>query len=107
MTTDTKRALEIIKPMAAEFHIQVDADDDHLYIEDPYLGKRRIGISFNSTYATLKEFIGVLIYRYDFDRNINLSSYQKSVIEKYWYNHAESEGAEQRQERSRHAEDIS
>ena len=66
MTEDTARALEIIKPMADELGITVYADDNFLYcgfhdITQP------IGITFNSTYATLKEFVGYLaswlIYR--------------------------------------------
>lgn len=53
MTEDTKRALEVIVPMAKELHIQVDADNSFLYCNG-----QAIGIGCNSTYATIKEFIG-------------------------------------------------
>ena len=96
MTLDTERALEIIRPFAREFNIKVDADMKCMYVDAPYLGKKKIGIACNSTYATLKEFIGVLMFRYDHDRDIELSEKQKSIIERYWRDDvAESEGTEE------------
>ena len=85
MTEDTRRALEIIKPMAKEFNIKVDADDKLMYINDPYLGRHAIGICFNSTYATLKEFIGVMIYRFSRDRSLDLTEEQNKTIQRYWH----------------------
>lgn len=67
MTKDTQRALEIIKPMAEELHIKVDADDSLLYCNG-----QAIGIGWNSTYATVMEFIGyVLVKEYSKWRNLN------------------------------------
>lgn len=83
MTEDTKRALEIIQPIANEFNIKVSADDRVLYLND--IG---IGISCNSTWATLNEFIGYLIvtrYNNRF-RNIGLSTEQLDTIKAYWIN---------------------
>lgn len=63
MTEDTKRALEVITPMAKELHIQVDADNSFLYCNG-----QAIGIGCNSTYATIKEFIGYVfatVYKHD------------------------------------------
>ena len=63
MTDDTKRALEIIAPMAKEFCIEVKADYEFLYCNG-----QAIGIACNSTYATVKEFIGYVfatVYKRD------------------------------------------
>ena len=80
MTEDTKRALEIIKPIADELNITVDADEKLLYVND-----FAIGIAMNSTFATLKEFIGVLIIGYDkYFRRINLDEDQMDIIKRYW-----------------------
>ena len=94
MTKDTMRALEIIRPIADELRIKVDADDTNMYVNDPYLGRKSIGITYNSTYATLKEFIGVLILRYDGDRNLRLTPEQQKIIGRYWHDvDVQSEGA--------------
>lgn len=53
MTEDTKRALEIIEPMAKELNIDISADDRLLYCNG-----QAIGIACNSAYATIKEFLG-------------------------------------------------
>ena len=80
MTRDTERALELIKPIAEELGIDVSADDKILYIDD--IG---IGISCNSTYATLCEFIGYLIInKYNRFRKLNFSSEQLDDIRAYW-----------------------
>ena len=55
MTEDTKRAIEIIKPIADELNIPVDADKSLLYIRDQV-----IGIGCNSTYATVMEALGYI-----------------------------------------------
>ena len=63
MTEDTKRAIGIITPIAEELRIQISADDYFLYCND-----QAIGISCNSTYATVKEFIGYVfatVYKHD------------------------------------------
>ena len=57
MTKDTERALEIIKPMAKEFNIDVSADEHCLYCNG-----QAIGIACNSTFATLNEFLGYAMY---------------------------------------------
>ena len=53
MTNDTMKAMDIIIPMAKILLIDVKADDDWLYCNG-----QKIGISGNSAYATIKEFIG-------------------------------------------------
>ena len=54
MTKDTERALEIIAPIAKELGVKVTADDNLLYINND----GGIGITFNSTRATVLEFVG-------------------------------------------------
>ena len=53
MTNDTRIALEKIEPIAYELGIEVSADDKFLYCNG-----QAIGISCNSAYATINEFIG-------------------------------------------------
>lgn len=79
MTPDTERALKAIEPIAEELNIKVSADDRLLYIDDI-----AVGISCNSTYATLMEFIGYLILCHADDRRWKVTPAQKDVIERYW-----------------------
>ena len=85
MTPDTERALKIIEPIAKALNIDISADDNRLlYIDDPYEGETAIGISGNSTYATLMEFIGVLTLRHARDRRWKVSEKQQETIKRYW-----------------------
>ena len=81
MTDDTKRALEIIQPIAEMLNIKVSADDKILYLDG--MG---IGISMNSTYATLMEFIGWLfLFKYDPKfREVKLTEAQQDTVGRYW-----------------------
>lgn len=84
MTPDTERALKIIEPIAKELNIKVSAEGGLLYIDDPYEGETAIGISCNSTYATIMEFIGVLALRHARDRRWEVSKKQQETIKRYW-----------------------
>lgn len=55
MTEDTKRAIEILKPICELLSIRLAADDSLLYLKD-----QAIGIRCNSTYATVMEAIGYI-----------------------------------------------
>lgn len=81
MTEDTKRALEAIKPLADELGITLDADDKILYVDN--IG---IGIAYNSTWATLMEFIGYLfLNEYDaLFRNTEMTVEQNDIIRRFW-----------------------
>ena len=80
MTEDTKKAMEIIKPLADELNITVKADNRILYIDE--MG---IGIVQNSTWATIWEFVGYLMVRYDRKfRDIRLRQDQLDSIMRYW-----------------------
>ena len=88
MTNDTKRALEIIEPMAKELNIEVSADDRLLYCNG-----QAIGISCNSTYATINEFLGYAFLRmcqreYRFRDSIEDALWLQEDIRRYWVSDA-------------------
>lgn len=88
MTKDTERALEIIKPIAEMVGVEVKADDNLLYINND----GGIGIAFNSTKATVLEFVGWLIIYYDsYFRCLGLSDKQLDTIKQFWYSQSEIE----------------
>ena len=85
MTDDTKRALEVIAPLAKELHIQVDADNSFLYCNG-----QAIGIGCNSAYATIKEFIGYVfatVYKHDvFDlHGEKIPANVMKRVKSYWF----------------------
>ena len=82
MTKDTERALELIAPLAKELGIELDADGMCMYCNG-----QPIGIACNSTYATLKEFLGYAMYfvsKKDY-RYENIPSSFVAQIKRYWY----------------------
>ena len=88
MTNDTKRALEIIEPMAKELNIEVSADDRLLYCNG-----QAIGISCNSTYATINEFLGYAFLRmcqreYRFRDSLDDALWLQEDIRRYWVSDA-------------------
>lgn len=85
MTEDTKRALEAIAPLAKELRIEVSADNSFLYCNG-----QAIGIGCNSTYATVKEFIGYVfatVYKHDvFDlHGEKLPQNVMARVKRYWF----------------------
>lgn len=84
MTDDTKRALDIIKPLAAELGIRVQADENYLF-----LNGQAIGIACNSTYATIMEFIGYLIFLWAKDKCEAVPGAMTRRIRRYWYTPAQ------------------
>lgn len=68
MTEDTRRALEIIAPMAKHLNIQISAERDFLLCNG-----QAIGISANSTWATVMEFLGYVF----------MTSYKKDRFDRY------------------------
>lgn len=83
MTEDTKRAIEIIQPIADELDIKVTATDRILRMDG-----QAIGISCNSTYATLMEMIGWIFldkYVNEF-RRVGLDRDAEEDIARYWIN---------------------
>lgn len=84
MTEDTKRALEIMWPIAEELNIKVEANDKILKMDG-----QAIGIACNSTWATMMEMIGwIFIERYCRDfREIDIDWNElNETIKRYWIN---------------------
>ena len=68
--------------------VEVKADDNLLYINND----GGIGIAFNSTKATVLEFVGWLIIYYDSHfRDLELSDKQLDTIKQFWYSQSEIE----------------
>ena len=81
ITEDTKLALEIIGPMAKELNIRVNADGHYLYCNG-----QAIGISCNSTYATVMEFIGYVFLRvWAKEKSQTIRGEVLERIKRYWY----------------------
>lgn len=88
MTNDTQKALEVIIPLAAYLNIEVSADDRLLYCNG-----QAIGISCNSTYATINEFLGYAFLRmcqreYRFRDSIEEAQMLQEDIKRYWVSDA-------------------
>ena len=94
-TEDTLRALEVIKPMADELRVDIEADGGFLYCDG-----QAIGISCNSTFATIMEFIGYLMVRFYKDRfgSDGIPRNVKEVLERYWCSDEYVENAKQKYE---------
>ena len=88
MTIDTQIALGVIRPLAAYLNIEVSADDKLLYCNG-----QAIGISCNSTYATINEFLGYAFLRmcereYRFRDSIEEAQALQEDIRRYWVSDA-------------------
>ena len=81
MTEDTRRALEVIEPMAKELSIRVSADDRFLYCNG-----QAIGIGCNSTYATINEFIGYAFTKVcSKGKSLEIPAELREDVERYWF----------------------
>ena len=81
MTEDTKRALEIIEPIANAMKVQVSADKSFLYCNG-----QAIGIECNSTYATINEFIGYLFLKvWTKDKCFKIPPAVTERVQRYWF----------------------
>lgn len=81
MTDDTRRALEVIQPIAKVLNIQVSADDKFLYCNG-----QAIGIWCNSAYATVNEFIGYAFARvWVADKSVRIPEPLLTRIKRYWF----------------------
>ena len=82
MTPDTERAINAIKPLCDALRIEVAADNARLYMNG-----QAIGISSNSTWATLMEAIGYIFlecYEREFRRGALDARNVKDNIKRYW-----------------------
>lgn len=87
MTPDTERAINAIKPLCDALRIDIEADNKRLYMDG-----QAIGISSNSTWATLMEAVGY-IYLLCYDREFRKGTLKereiKDGIKRYWMTDAE------------------
>ena len=82
MTPDTKRAINAIKPLCDALRIEIEADNKRLYMDG-----QAIGISSNSTWATLMEAIGYIFlecYEREFRKGTIDQRRIKDNIKRYW-----------------------
>lgn len=82
MTPDTEKAVFALKPLCNALSIEVWADEKRLYING-----QAIGISYNSTWATLMEAVGYIFlkcYDRDFRRGALNPGQIDCVIKRYW-----------------------
>lgn len=92
MTEDTKRALEIIEPMAKELNIDLSADDRLLYCNG-----QAIGIALNSAYATVKEFLGyAMIWIGQREDRWEVPEKYANEIKRYWLSKDQMKNIEKR-----------
>ena len=85
MTEDTKRAIEIIKPICNELGISIRADQSLLYLDE-----QPIGIGCNSTYATMMEALGyIFLTKYPrFRYGAQVDRELAADIKRYWISRA-------------------
>ena len=87
MTEDTKRAIEIMKPLTDELKVSVDVAYRGTVLLMSYKGTTQgIGIACNSTHATVMEMIGFLfteVYRDEF-RRVRLGEVPLTSVKRYW-----------------------
>lgn len=80
MTEDTRRAIQIIQPICDALGIEVDADERMLYMDGT-----GIGISCNSTYATMMEALGyIFLQHYPAFRRAPIDGHLSKDIRRYW-----------------------
>lgn len=91
ITPDIARAVELLKPICDEIGIPITADGSVMTIEG-----QKIGVSCNSTWATMMEGIGTLFlleYVNQF-RTHEISDETEEAIKRYWLQKKNSEGSE-------------
>ena len=80
MTEDTERALEIIEPLANELGFVVSATENLLFMNN-----EPIGITCNSTSATLYEMIGWMFWeKWLQHRPVRDGETLEETIKRYW-----------------------
>lgn len=91
ITPDIERAVKILLPICEELGYQIYSDGSVMTI-----GGQKIGVSCNSTYATVMEGLGFLFlreYRNRFRQHM-LSRDTIEAIKRYWIKERQSEGSD-------------
>ena len=92
ITPDIERAVKILLPICEELGYQIYSDGSVMTI-----GGQKIGVSCNSTYATVMEGIGTLFlleYVNQF-RTHEISDETEEAIKRYWLKRKISEGCDE------------
>ncbi len=90
ITPDIAEAVKALRPICEGLNIELSADGSVMNI-----GGQKIGVSCNSTYATVMEGIGYLFYTaYSMGfRQNKMSKSTKEAIKRYWIPDRQSEGS--------------
>lgn len=92
ITPDIERAVKLLQPICDELDIKLSADGSVMTI-----GGQKIGVSCNSTYATVMEAIGFLFYHeyaHGF-RAHDISSETNEAVKRYWLPKKQSEWSDE------------
>ena len=90
ITPDIERAVKILLPICEELGYQIYSDGSVMTIDG-----QKIGVSCNSTYATLMEGLGFLFLRGYVEgfRHHSISQASQEAIKRYWIKERQSEGS--------------
>ena len=91
ITPDIERAVKILLPICEELGYQIYSDGSVMTI-----GGQKIGVSCNSTYATVMEGLGFLFLRGYAEgfRHHFISQASQEAIKRYWIKERQSEGSD-------------
>lgn len=92
MTPDTEKAMQILQPICDELGFTLSADERVIIICG-----QKIGISCNSTYATVMEAIGFIFFR-EFAHGFrphDLSGETYEAVKRYWLPKKQSEWSDE------------
>ena len=91
ITPDIERAVKILLPICEELGYQIYSDGSVMTI-----GGQKIGVSCNSTYATVMEGLGFLFLREYAEgfRHHSISQASQEAIKRYWIKKRQSEGSD-------------
>ena len=92
ITPDIERAVELLKPICEECGYTIYADGSVMTIDG-----QKIGVSCNSTYATLMEGLGFLFLRGYAEgfRHHSISQSSQEAITRYWLPKKQSEWSDE------------
>ena len=91
ITPDIAEAVKALRPICDGLNIELSADGSVMNI-----GGQKIGVSCNSTYATVMEGLGFLFLRGYAEgfRHHSISQASQEAIKRYWIKERQSEGSD-------------
>ena len=92
ITPDIEKAVKILQPICEECGYTIHADGSVMTIDD-----QKIGVSCNSTYATVMEGLGFLFLRGYAEgfRHHSISQASQEAIKRYWLPKKQSEWSDE------------